>query len=805
MTTSLRYILIPLILFSINSIFAFHDTEVSTNQNDIEIPKNPRKPFNLNSYMADRFSTQIDQGDKESNMQQRKSLLAAIKSLKKDNDDETDKVDEKKQTIKKNEVDATVVEQKKNLLNELLTKKNNMLNKSEQNIRPKENEIKMVAENFITSGVSITGKHYTFEEAQKWVKDEFLKISEIYGATKSAEVINLFLIGNYPEFLAGLKRGEIILGKLEKRSEEALKKLNQEIKMLEKNYSFGNAAFSLMLNFSKNYQELYKDIKDFYEFTKQLSNFTKDRKQILQDLSSKLSILISKYKKLKIKYHNILLNNEKLINKIIKASRTSYFALKDLEIISDRFLTLLNSLRDFKILALRADKPKISEDEAKKSLNLITLYSSILRRLKTLEEDRNNALKSFNAPLKIEKITLPIGKEIEEFQYLMKAKNFIEKFFENPTDISSLNNILKMKSIFNNNLTSISINTTQGDPTFLIKNFDDSVIKVSSKVFSILKDTNYNCEDIVSFIGDDITEIDTKYGGCLSKKAYNLLDRNNAWYSAEYAVNYIRKIDVKTVSMPKVIELFMLVNYKYKNLNPILAKAIKNVLKAKFKLIMDSYDVGIFIRPSSSENTSAKKEESLITFVANDIELGSSRDQKQIANSVAIKTLEKTCDNFINNFSSMINSLENDVIETLLNCEVFFDNIEQSNKNSEKLKLKKLKEKSQLIDNKFKDYVASDIHCKIDDSQENKTRFIFKAKNTISEEDIKNMLYILTKNADKVKTSSLHVIGMKYSDNKWILSMIERLKGCLFMSILKINNLLQNESNETYKNLKSYL
>lgn len=733
----------------------------------------------LESMFANRVKLQKEVEEDKENKEDKEDVIGSLNSFFAKRENSAGKNKALEMAMRSRQMVADSSEAKKNKAFEMAMRSRQMLeiNNASQGKVPEELPIQKIE----------------FKEAQKWIQKEFEKVSTSYGIDESAKVINLYLLGNYVEFSDCLKRSLSVAQKLDSRGKLAFEKLKQEIKVLENNYKFNNKAFSLLCDFSNSYEtHLLANVEKLLNLIKKLIQKETFGKQAKNDRSSVTTLknetetLVRDSRKFLIKYHKTLMTNENALNEIAHSSQASYFALKELEIISEKFFTILNSLDELSKLVNAAEKNVITEEEAKKTLKLISLRSSIFRRLQSLSEDDGEITQS--------EVKLPTDVIISEKEYLSDALNYIDKFIENPA--VGLDDFLKIKELLKHPLTTVNGNQTQGDPSFMIMNFDDTVSTCAKVVFGLLKDRKYDiCSKIYSFVGNDISESDTKYGGCLSSTAYRMLDRNYAWYSANYVSDYMRKIEKKFIKTPEIVNSYILFSDCYKNINSVLSTAVKNRLKSMFKLSMDSYYVDIRERLGNRDAAqNEQKEQSLIKFVLNGVELGSAKDQKQIANSVVIRTLEKVSRKIVANFSLMLNEFENDIAKIMENRKAFSKGVSAD-------------ELSNLINNKFNEFISSNPVFKIDDSQGNKIQFIFNVqKNTISEDDIKNMLYVMAKNSEKVKSSSLHIVGGKSSDNVWILEVCDELRQCIAKSIEKIDGLLGSENeNIICENFKKFL
>jgi hypothetical protein len=421
------------------------------------------------------------------------------------------------------------------------------------------------------------------------------------GVNLTANLLNLYLMGNKEKISEGISAGEISMRNLNKRLTKDLKQLND----LAPDSPVAEEFVALFENLQKNLTELtaktYRESTDSYKTFKKINNQIEGIAQ---------------------KYFDKVINSGNEIKKL-----SDLTALKDAEVVLERAVVLSSSFCDLANLSQQSKNELFSETAAKDAISLLNLKRLISERLTAIDgETTKNSIK------------LPTNSDISEKDFLTRALNYINETCEGNDQLQKL---LDLRDILNHKYTIVESNVdNNADPMIVIRALSDRI----SEVGDLLKLANTPIKNNrYSQFGRMFTEGDSGYGGALIRSVNSWIsEANSLEFDASKMRNLFRSKELKGEIVSEYIHLLTV----YMNLCKSFSKSTINLINGRKKFKVTSYV------SKAKKNTTAKEEErNLLEIRSKDAKLGTSSDPKQYTNNIFFSRLRKNCESYVKEIS----------------------------------------------------------------------------------------------------------------------------------------------------------
>lgn len=451
-----------------------------------------------------------------------------------------------------------------------------------------------------STSISIS-KPIDIAELMESFYEDLDKFLDEKGVNSTANLLNLYLMGNKEKISEGISAGEASMRNLNKRLDKDLKQLND----LDPDSPILEEFIELFKDLQNNLNEL--TVKKYRQSTDSYKTF----------------------KKINIKIESIA---QKYFDKVIKSENdikklSDLNALKDMEIVIERSVVLSSSFRDLANLAKQSRNELFSEITTKDAISILNLKRLISERLNAIDNESN---KNF--------VKLPTEEIIFEQDFLNHALNYINETCKGNDQLQKL---LNLRDILNHKYTTVESNVdNHGDPMIVIRSLSNRI----SEVGDLLKLAGTPAKNNrYSQFGKMFTEGDAGYGGALISSINSWVIKAN---SLEFDISKMRNLFRSKELNGKISAEYMRLLTVYMNLCKSASKSAINLINGKQKFKVTSY-------VSKSKKNSIEKEEqrNLLEIRNKNAKLGTSSDPKQHTNSIFFSRLRKNCENYVKELS----------------------------------------------------------------------------------------------------------------------------------------------------------
>lgn len=421
------------------------------------------------------------------------------------------------------------------------------------------------------------------------------------GVNLTANLLNLYLMGNKEKISEGISAGEISMLSLDKRLNKDLEQLSN----IEQDNPIVEEFIELFADLQNNLNEL--TVKKYRESTNSYKTFKK--------INNQIEIIAQKY-------FDRVINSENEIKKL-----SNLTALKDAEVVLERAVVLSSSFCDLTNLSQQSRNETFSEIATKDAISLLNLKRLISERLTAIDsETTKNSIK------------LPTNLDVSEKDFLTNALNYLDETCEGNDQLQKL---LDLRDILNHKYTIVESNVdNNADPMIIIRSLNDRIAEVGD----LLKLANTPVKNNrYSQFGRMFTEGDSGYGGALIRSVNSwITEANSLEFDTSKMRNSFKSKELKGEISAEYIKLLT----KYANLCKSFSKSAVNLINGRKKFKVTSYI------SKSKKNTAIKEEQKTLLEIRNEnIKLGTSSDPKQYANNIFFSRLRKNCESYVKEIS----------------------------------------------------------------------------------------------------------------------------------------------------------
>ena len=417
------------------------------------------------------------------------------------------------------------------------------------------------------------------------------------GVNLTANLLNLYLMGNKEKISEGISVGEASMRNLNKRLDKDLKQLNdldQDSPILEE------------------FTELFKDLKNnLNELTVKNYRESADSYRTFEKINIKIESIAQKY-------FDKVIKSENDIKKLSDLN-----ALKDIETVVERSVVLSSSFRDLANLAKQSRNELFSEITTKDAISILNLKRLISERLNSIDNESN---KNF--------VKLPTEEVIFEQDFLNHALNYIDETCKGNDQLQKL---LNLRDILNHKYTTVESNVdNHGDPMIVIRALSDRISKVGDLLKLASTPTKNNR---YSQFGKMFTEGDAGYGGALISSINSWVTEAN---SLEFDISKMRNLFRSKELNGKISAEYIRLLTVYMNLCKSASKSAINLINGRKKFKVTSY-----VSKSKKNSTEKEEQRNLLEIRNKNAKLGTSSDPKQHTNNIFFSRLRKNCENYV--------------------------------------------------------------------------------------------------------------------------------------------------------------